>query len=413
MNIVFFIRAYNDIDFMAPIAYKLFATGTADTLYFVNMDLAQRYDEDFRIRFLKSLGRVVMIDMLDYVGQPWTDWFERYLGPSCLSFKPLSVLFNRLILSKKLDAQQAALKTFDFDSLPLKRGEPTIFLFDYNRWMITRKAWDYAGKRGFPVVLIPHGLRAIEASGLLREWKEAGVLEHQDEFEAADYLFSNNENFIQTFPKVSREKFVHVGASRFAAEWSVILDEITPKHDFPDPGDGILRVCIMPSKFKSGVWKEASIRIFKYLASRDDVYTIIKPHTRGMDLRAAVAGANNIMLADPGMDSRRIIEWADVTLFWKSSIFVDALLLDKPLLLVRYASSFRVACEHLVKEWSLDSYLDVIDWIDRLVKDRKTRTYTPEERQACLDFYVDDAKGDVLDRHVDAIVKIGECAGRW
>ena len=256
MNIVFFIRAYNDIDFMAPVAYKLLATGTVDKIHFVNQDLDRRYHDDFRIRYLKQFGQTVMTDMVDYVGQPLPARLNERYGEALRSFKPTAVVFNKLVLARKADAQQFALKTFDLESLPLTPGEPTVFLFDYNRSMFAYKAWKYANDRGIPIAMMSHGLRTIEASGLLQHWKEEGTLECQNEFSAADYLFTNNENFTKTLHGVPREKFIQVGASRFASEWSEVLDEITPAATLPDPGPDVLRVCIMPSKFQHDVWEQ-------------------------------------------------------------------------------------------------------------------------------------------------------------
>ena len=412
MNIVFFIRAYNDIDTVVPVAYKLLKTKAADSVCIVNQGLREDHERDFRIEFLRTVGEVRYVDAAGRSG----------LNPCCGKYdlrelsrrwRPASVLYNRLVLPVVESRRQEALDGFDFSSLPLAPGEPTVFLFDYNKSTLTRRGCEFARSKGFATGFLPHAVRAVDSRWLLAKEQTCGKGgDAGGDFEP-DVFFSNNANFSIGLPVKNADKIKEVGSPRYCREWSEILDEITPRPALPDPREGILRICVMPSKFQYDLWKEATIRIFKYLASRDDVFTIIKPHTRGTDMEADLGDAKNIMLADPGMDSRRIIEWGDVTLFWKSSIFLDAVLLDKPLLHVRYALSSRLACDHLVKGWNLDSYLDVADWVDRLVKDRKTRTYTPEERQACLDFYVDDARDDVLDRNADAIVRMGEGAGRW
>jgi len=92
---------------------------------------------------------------------------------------------------------------------------------------------------------------------------------------------------------------------------------------------------------------------------------------------------------------------------------MDALLMDKPLLHMHYATSFRLACADIVSGWNLNSREDTMEWVQRFREDHATRTYSPEERQACLDYFVDDSKNDVLQRHVDVILEMAEGAAKW
>ena len=413
MNVVFFIRAYNDIDSVAPVAYKLLASGATSRVFFVNQDSRQSFDDDFRIQFLRTLGDVVYIDALRQTGREGIVRFSRRIRKAAQSFRPTAVLYNRLMLALLEKNREQVLREFDFDSLPLTPGEKTVFLFDYNTSVFAKRGFEYAKSRGIPIGLLPHGLRTIDHKGLLQHQRENRTIAGLDNFNHADVLFSNNDNFSLTFPTQDRGQFRVVGSARYSREWSEILDRITPSVELPQPPEDTVRVCVMLSKWQYDVWKEASMWAMRYLAAQDDYFTIVKPHTRGMDVRAELAGSDNLQVVDNDAHSRRLIQWADVVLFWKSSIFIDALLLDKPLLHMHYATSFRLACADLVSGWNLNSREDIMDWVQRFREDRNARTYTEAECKACLDYYVDDANDDVLQRYVDAVLAMGETATAW
>ena len=412
MNIVFFIRAYNDIDTVVPVAYKLLKTKAADSVCIVNQGLREDHERDFRIEFLRTVGEVRYVDAAGRSG----------LNPCCGKYdlrelsrrwRPASVLYNRLVLPVVESRRQEALDGFDFSSLPLAPGEPTVFLFDYNNSTLTRRGCEFARSKGFATGFLPHGLRTVD-SRWLQIQKQESCAKGSDAGGGPDVFFSNNANFSSSLSPESADKVREVGAPRYCREWSGILDEITPQVELPQPGRETVRVCVMLSKWHFGsVWKEAALWTIRRLAAQKDYFVIVKPNPRGMEIGRELAGCDNLLLADGSHHSRRLIQWADVTVFWKSSVFLDAMLLDKPLLHMHYGTSSRLACADIVSGWNVNSREDTLDWIERFREDRATRTYSAEERKACLDFYVDDANGDVLSRHVDEIVEMARGAKTW
>ncbi len=114
----------------------------------------------------------------------------------------------------------------------------------------------------------------------------------------------------------------------------------------------------------------------------------------------------NLFIADIDFHSRKLIEWSDLTLFTNSSIFLDALLLDKPVLFLRLATSNKLACNHIMEDWNFDCRDDLIMWVNRFKKDRKTRTYTEQERVECLNYYVNDHDNQLLTRYAESILAI-------
>lgn len=413
MNIVFFVSAYNDIDAVAPIAYKLLQSKVATKIFIVNQSSSFNFDLDFRIQYLRKFGEIVYLEVADFLDN------QGFVGFAEKIKKPLSThrvgesAYNHLILPALKRNQEKAHARFSFDSLPLEPNVPTVFLFDYNTSVITSNGIKYARNKGIPVGLIPHGLRTIDHRGLLQHKRESRVIAGLDNYQQADILFANNENFSATFPSVDSEKVRFVGSARYCNEWSAILDQITPPVSLPEPDAGKIRMCVMLSKWQFDIWKSASMWNIKYLAAQDDFFTIVKPHTRGMDVRAELGNYDNLLIADDEAHSRRLIQWADVVLFWKSSIFMDALLLDKPLLHLHYATSFRLNCADFVTGWNVNSREDTMEWVQRFRTDRLTRTYSPKEREDCLDYFVNDAKGDVLQRHVDVVLEMLEWAAKW
>ena len=59
-----------------------------------------------------------------------------------------------------------------------------------------------------------------------------------------------------------------------------------------------------------------------------------------------------------------------------------------------------------MKSWNVDCRDDLIMWVNRFKENRKTRTYTEEERIQCLNYYVNDGDNQVLSRYCKSILEL-------
>ncbi len=160
----------------------------------------------------------------------------------------------------------------------------------------------------------------------------------------------------------------------------------------------------MLNKYRYNIWKEEIDRIIRTLSFIKDVYLIVKPHTRNMIVKKY--SDERIFIADESYHSRKLFEWADLSLFTISSIFLDALLLDKPILFLRLATSNKLSCDPIMKNWNIDCRDDLISWINKFKENKKTRTYTEKERVKCLNYYVNDYDNQLLSRYCKSILEI-------
>ena len=115
----------------------------------------------------------------------------------------------------------------------------------------------------------------------------------------------------------------------------------------------------------------------------EDVEIIVKPHTRGMNFNFSMPP--NVLVVDENVHSRQLIEESSVVVFTRSSIFLDAVLLDKPVIHMSYTTSVELASNSL-NECRVNSQNDFISKL--LMIKIKGRNYSSADRKKCLDFKI-------------------------
>ena len=70
------------------------------------------------------------------------------------------------------------------------------------------------------------------------------------------------------------------------------------------------------------------------------------------------------------------------------------------------STSNKLSCNHIMKDWNVDSRDDLIKWVNRFKKDKKTRTYSENERAECLNYYVNDHDNQLLSRYCKSILEL-------
>lgn len=409
MYIYFFIRAYNDIDHLTPIAYKLLAQESVDSIVFVNYDLLNTHRDDFRINHLRPSGKFNYLDLGELSNKKDLIIKLNKLRPYASKLRLTSAIMNWLFIKLR----DHIFSTFNFNNVTKERCDNVIFLFDHSNSDFLRNAFDYTRRNNIPLGLLMHGL---DPTGNLMmsvddyKVKKMGIA--LELFNKADVFFVNNEFYKYRNIQYGVDPNIIdvVGSARFAYEWSEQLASIVPSLDMPEIDDRYIRVVLMLAKWKYNNWKDETIRIIKTLVNIDDVYLVVKPHTRGMSF-PDMENRKNLFIADNNMDSRCLIEWSDVVLFSISSIFLDAVLLDKPVLHLRCTTSNKMECADIMGNWNIDCRDDLIEWMDKFRKDRKTRSYSEEARRECLNLYVNDSDGRLLDRYAERILSLGDMKG--
>jgi len=404
-NIIYFCREYNDIDHIVPIADELLTNGSVNSLCFFNYNLNKSYIDDYRIIYLQRHSHFIYSDFIESINSS-AKFFIKFCDIFQKLFNFTKKIYHLIERTKK-NYINLLYKNIDYKNI-VNIESNHIFLFDHllNSSFIDN-AYNFASTNDIPVGLLMHGLDPTEnllmRINMLAINKSDKSWQH---YNKADAFFVNNEHYKKRSLAhgVSNKIINKVGSARFSYKWSNILENITPDVDLPSLNPNYVKIVIMLNKYRYNIWKEEIERVIKSLLLIDDVFIIVKPHTRKM----IFDGFNNdrIFIADQDCHSRRLFEWSDLTLFTISSIFLDALLLDKPVLFLRLATSNKLSCNHIMKDWNVDSRDDLISWINKFKENRKTRTYTEKERIQCLNYYVNDGDNQLLSRYCKSILEL-------
>ena len=161
-----------------------------------------------------------------------------------------------------------------------------------------------------------------------RDFNKDFSLKKNNEF-LVDKFFvpSSNDKLIFERRKI-KNKISISGNTRFQENWIEYLNQVSKNINLKNSKK--YKLVLMLSKLEYGVKLESLIETFEYLSKLDDVTLIIKPHTRGMDLKKIINEKkyNNIIVGEE-YDSSALIKWSNHVLFTGSSIIFQAMILQK------------------------------------------------------------------------------------
>lgn len=376
MNFVFIVERYNDLDMAAPVIWKCSTLPNANVVI-LNAQPRRTPAHDFRLAFLRKSPHVRYVEIPRENRGPlrrlrrW--WLEK------IHFKHLRPAPD--------PAHHADVLDFDFDALPVRKDEPGVVVTFYNSGHpAALAACRWAEKRSFATVLANHGVCPLRIS------PDAAASEERTC--RYDAIIVNNENSARFYTDEHYQRLLFCGSPRFSREWSATYSEILPRPALrikPAP----FCVVFMLSKWKDADSRDALLSAIRAAARLDGATVLVKPHTRGMDFSATLP--DNVLILDEEIHSRQLIELADALVFTRSSIFLDAVLLDKPVIRLEYATSSELASDSLA-QCAVDSEERLLELLE-LVR-RGLRSYSPEARSRCLEFYAgDDRDGLLVERY--------------
>jgi hypothetical protein len=140
------------------------------------------------------------------------------------------------------------------------------------------------------------------------------------------------------------------------------------------------------------------------LSRMKNMRVAVKPHTRNERFRRF--SAPNVKFYGNEISSHALIDWADVTLFSATSVIVDNIKQDKPVLFLRRTIANKIMFERYMKSWSIDCRDDLAQTIFRLQSGEQKRTYSPEEREQLLTALIEPKGKDVLGLYIAEIFAV-------
>jgi len=333
-NVLFLLRAYNDLDHIAPIVWKMSSVSIPTFYMFVD----EEFREDYRVKyFSKSGAREIHNSLLD---QYYNNLRKTLRWP--ILIKLFDRVFSRLLGSRFLIENRIGVVVAEWGG-PDGKGKMPFVLRP-------------ARRLGIPTVAVPHGYHtwynndfnaatamAIKKTRLLPQLTNRNLY--------TNYIVqSENIKRYCIESGIKKEKLHVLGSARFCKEWSIINRNLCAqahpqRRDLSRPV-----VVFFLNHWTYNVDRKRCINLIKRL-SEEDIELIVKGHTRGVTTgtltqveEAILEKTGNISFAGPETHSPALVELADVVIVYGSSICFEALrqrkLVCRPLHLCRNNTIF-------------------------------------------------------------------------
>ncbi len=417
---LFFVRHFNDIDHLTPIAWKLLQSNAPVAVYGMNA----RYDfwDDYRIRFLRREGALV-----DELARE----FENLHGRGC---GRMHALMRRCFSIEKAIRQRDAARGRKTDgwsaflagalgTLCYKIVRRLYYREKYARQILVRReaqalCFDHimpahyvvgtflnaARALAIPTVSLPHGV-LLYTNPDTKE--KSGRQRRQQKFSRYDQIVAPNElrKIALVESGVPAAKIAVLGSARYCPEWMAQNWKILPKLIQPRTvGADNLKVVFFPSKPQCNVDLVRLLATLEMLAAIGGIQVLVKPHTRAsshpdLPVSPQLEDASPVLTAE-------LCGWADVVLVVGSSVVTEALVRGKTALYLQYLHSNTTLFEELGACWTIRDEADLKRAITSLAQDKHKVPYRTEDVDRYLKAVVQGGREDkdVLGQYRDFIV---------
>jgi hypothetical protein len=388
---IFFVRAFNDIDHMTPVIWKMAQNKYPVAVYCFN----PTYDlkRDYRLAFLRKNGiriRYIFDECHQVLGP--THYINRMVNKSCFA---LVNEMNRLpnVLSRLISPVQKRLKNFGknlFRSARkkfyhtswalsvLKKTDAKVICFDHvkPKRSIVRIFLDAANEKEIPTIALPHGV-FIYTNRFVR----IGSAEDSryDKFNRFDFILTQNQlrKEVLSNAGVDADKIAVLGSARYCSEWMAQNRMIVPRtmkarHASPDK----LKVVFMTTRFAYRIDVDRMLKTFDLLSKTVGIDVVVKPHTRTGKEATTYDDMPLANVAD--ISSVELCEWAEVILVIGSSILIESLEQRKPVLYLKYLHENITQYEEYEACWTINDENELVKALSTLRRNPKKMPYTEE-----------------------------------
>ncbi|MCK5020895.1 MAG: hypothetical protein KAS32_27995 [Candidatus Peribacteraceae bacterium] len=338
----FFIRAYNDLDHLSPVIWKFIKSGDEPIVIF-HTDLD--YESDYRIKFLLSEGHVEIYQFKD-------EEYVTYQKDSKSIISKISKrLYNLKRNRKRLFGRVYRKLFFDCSSEIrfLKENNISQCVFEwgtpYARGLVIEKFFKAAKGLGVTTFCLPHGCNIYTHSDVNQGYTNSirlGRIPDQSQRREYDYYIFQNPLRRDGWVKWGYDpvKTFAWGSTRFYPEWQeknlTICPSFSPNTN-KDPTNK-LKVVFMDHQKDYNIILKSTWNLIEGIVKDKRIFLVIKQSTRaGKDyhsksFRNKYKIAPNIEFVGNEAHSPALINWADCVINFGSSIGIEVLLQNKPLI---------------------------------------------------------------------------------
>jgi len=411
---VFFLRAYNDIDHISPIIWKFIKKGAKPIIIFhTDVD----YKNDYRINFLLSEGDVEIISDID----------NEYLKFQ-KSSKGIFFRFRYKLYRMKRDPRTLLgrlHRKFNFDC-----SNEMKFLLDnnikqcvfewgtpYERGEVINKYFIAAKGMGITTLCLPHGCNMFTHSDVNQGYRLMvikGYIPDQTFRKEYDYYVFQNPFRRDGWIKWGYDptKTFAWGSARWCPEWQKINQKICPEFIPKKRSDSRYRIVFMQYQNDYNINRNLIWELLAEIAMNHNIQLIIKDSTRhgthysSKKFIKDYAGNENVEFVGNEAHSPSLIEWSDCTIAFGSSIGIEALCQNKPLINPYYLISNKTHFEKFDAAFNAGDQNEVLYYINKLMNDKKYNVSEKNKREIFKEFiYGGEKKHDVLESYYSKISK--------
>lgn len=331
---MFIVREFNDIDHFTPLLDALCTKENYKVSLFAS-NIAILEIENENINYLKKQHGLTLEYLLAEIKLPiWSKIAKKiYLS---IHIKTLNLVIaeklrwalDRILLVLLLFFSRNQIKSNSkWAENIIKRVNPDVIIFDWTYPDIfpNKPIVEIAKRESIPVIALPHGLNIWTNFDHTIQGKSS----RNRSFEGFDYVVSQGSLATSHLKHEGwpSEKIIEIGSMRFSREWLAKYGEIFTRKrlDRIDAGEKI-KVVLFLSKPKYQGKVENVKKYIKFLASRDDICLVIKPHTRRMkvDFLKNITDNYSAHLTYDS-SSYELSQWCDIGIVYGSSIGLQIL----------------------------------------------------------------------------------------
>lgn len=408
---IFCFQAYNDIDHIAPVMDRLRRDHPEIDVAGVVFSPHTRFDSDFRIRHLKSIG-VSLSHVIDHIGERQNPtWLARYFALQARANSDRTPRLVRVALrllgramERRRDALMAGFDPHKFLVSVADGRRVGAVCYDHTAAHPAYNAMSRLGKtRGFFTAALPHAVDNWDNNLLTVDDVNPFPAESHVQYQCDAVIVPDNRTLEQMRERkeLVEGQGVVLGSPRFCDEWVAKIRTLAPPVALHASRSGSFKIALMMCRPHLNIFEDEVMRIIELVSRIPGVDLIVKLHTRGHMLGRKLP--ENVHLADNDVPSHDLIDWADLTLFSATSVILDNLKLDKPTLFLRRTVANKLVFERYMQSWNVDCRDDLRDIIVGLRDGLIQRTYTIQERDIMLTALVEPAGKDVLGMYVNFI----------
>lgn len=398
---LFYISAYNNIDYITPIIYKL---GKREEVLIDVVVTPAISPSDYRINALKNFRNVKIIHLNSHYShfrrQKQLVYILRDLGRKIPTSLPRKI-YNRHLKSLTKSPTPREFEASDYGLVG----------FDWSR-AFGENFDEFISNEDVTTVVLPHSdepfvNRLITPSSYQSFIKDPSNFKNVNEnllrwsqfetFHRYDYVpFPSIHTSTQAPENFPKNKMPIFGSPRYCREWIDVLDNIAP--DFELNNQSNLKIVVFLRRENYNVHKNEVEDSLKMLDKFENVCTVVKEHPSTPLLsHNFVSKLNNInYINDSKTQSASLIKWGDVFLSLSTTIAFEPIVREKPVLELSYAISNHSVVSKYFDKSDLRTKEDLYYRIHELLSNGTKEFYDQKSRQQFIDDIISPNKKSVL-----------------